>query len=559
MGAAAEKGGVATGKIVRVQYVCTLLLGLSIVVYCCFAAFSIGVLDVNNVNNQELQKQRPPWPTLQSPLSARRWRALQSSGSSSSVLVNHPVKFVVPAEKALQGMGTLFRKGTRRMRELIVAHLSEETSLTSLRLFLRTLHRSGATARADVVFLFPGASISQAVSSVFQEEEASFQRMLALADPNVASKQNASDISNSTLSPFNSMVFKRAEEEQHVRGDVIWGNRSSNSSQVVSDVKPVWSGFGSVVGFEMQDLDPHNALSGFLDDPPAQIRRWVCYEMLLGMVRTKYRNVLLTQVKGVLFVGDALAPIRRRQYLYLSAEDRSWLDLDAEEFLEVNSTGTEAVHRRELLSEVEGDEDKDIEEEINPVPPPKSKSRKRNVIADEQQGKGLIPSVYGNDLWRSLDKVHRDKVVVSSSFAMGRIEYVHKLANKMATEIVRIALEKKNRRCFHDKAVLNYLVHQSTVLGKRVLDHMKIVPNKDSVIHSLVGSKQPHAFWKRRGKGSTEYAIIQGLNNTRSVESDLERGRKLVASLHNDICQSPAESQVYQDCLLGRRAPNLYR
>jgi len=117
---------------------------------------------------------------------------LQSSGSSNSVLVNHPVKLVIPAEKALQGMGTLFRKGTRRMRELVVAHLSEETSLASLRLFLRTLHRSGATARADVVFLFPGASISQEVLSVFQEEEASFQRMLALTDPNVASKQNAS-------------------------------------------------------------------------------------------------------------------------------------------------------------------------------------------------------------------------------------------------------------------------------------------------------------------------------------------------------------------------------
>lgn len=353
------------------------------------------------------------------------------------------------------------------------------------------------------------------------------------------------------------MVFKRAEEEQRVRGDVIWGNRSTNSSQVVSDNKATWSGYGSVVGFEMQDLDPHNALSGFFDDPPAQLRRWVCYEMLLGMVRTKYRNVLLTQVKGVLYVGDALAAIRRRQHLYLSAEDRSWLDLDAEEFLEEGVS----VHslRRVLLSEGEEDEDKDIEEEINPNPPPKRKPKNQRKVIADAFGKGLIPSVYGNDLWRSLDKVHREKVVVSSSFAMGRIEYIRKLANKMATEIVRIALEKKSRRAFHDKAVLNYLVHQSSVLGKRVLDHMKIVANKDSVVHSLMGSKQPHAFWKRRGKASTGYAIIQGLNNTRSVESDLERGRKLVASLYNDICQSPAESRVYQDCLLGHTTPSLYR
>lgn len=78
------------------------------------------------------------------------------------------------------------------MRELVVAHMSEETSLGSLRLFLRTLHRSGATARADVVVLFPGASISPELLSVFQEEEASFQRMLALSDPKPASKQNTS-------------------------------------------------------------------------------------------------------------------------------------------------------------------------------------------------------------------------------------------------------------------------------------------------------------------------------------------------------------------------------
>lgn len=109
--------------------------------------------------------------------------------SASFAPVAQPVKSVVAAEKALQGMGTLFRKGTRPMRELIVAHLSEETSVGSLRLFLRTLHRSGATARADVVVLFPGASVSQELLSVFHDEEASFQKMLALSDPKTASKR----------------------------------------------------------------------------------------------------------------------------------------------------------------------------------------------------------------------------------------------------------------------------------------------------------------------------------------------------------------------------------
>lgn len=302
----------------------------------------------------------------------------------------------------------------------------------------------------------------------------------------------------------------------------------------------------------MQDLDPHNVLIGFFDDPPAQLRRWVCYEMLLGMVRTKYRNALLTQVNA-LFVGDPLAAIRRRQHLYFSAEDRSWLDLDAEELLESPHGSFSSSHGRSLL-DVEEDEGKDTEEGPNPNPP-EARSSKKKKAASQEQVKGLIPSVYGNALWQSLDKAHREKVVVSSNFAMGRIEYVRKLANTMTTEMVRIALEKKSRRPFHDKAVLNYLVHQSSVLGKRVLDHVRILANKDSVVHSLVGSKQPHVFWKRRGRGS-RYGIIQGLNSTTSV-ADFERGRKIVAGIRSDICRSPAESQVYQDCLPAH-APGLY-
>ncbi|XP_024374829.1 uncharacterized protein [Physcomitrium patens] len=557
-GSAAERG---SHTVMKLQFVCTILLGLSIVLFSVFA-FSIGVIDSNS---RKLYNQRPPWPTSESPVSIQRWRVLQSSGVKS----NLPPKADILAEKALQGMGTLFRKGTQHMQELIVAHLSENTSLDSLRLFLRTLHRSGATARADVLVLFAGVSSGSHGEhwEVFQEEEENFQKMLALFDPKSTAKRRASDISNSTLTPFNSGVFKRASEEQaqSVRVDVIWGNRSNNSQMDAKEQG--WSSYGSIAGFEMQDLDPTNVLSGFLDDPPAQLRRWVCYEMLLGMVKSKYHNVLLTQVKGVAFVGDALAAIRRRQHLYLSAEDRSWLDLNAEEFLEVEDasyhpnslqnaemakpstdTGLSSVHRRVLLEAKEGRINL-ITEEKNVVRSPKRsksvKSSKGEFIGDEQV-KGLIPSLYGSVLWRSLDKAHRERVVISSGFVMGKIEYVRKLANKMTTEIVRIALEKKNRRPFHDKAVINYLVHQSSVLGKRVLDHLKIVPNRNSAVHSLPGTKQPHVFWKRKGK-STRYAIIQGLETARSV-ADSERRCKITAAIHNDICRSPAESQVYQDC-----------
>lgn len=80
-------------------------------------------------------------------------------------------------------MGTLLRVGTRSMQEIIVAHLTDDTSSEELRLFLRTLHRSGSTARADVVLLFPSSPIPVAMSTVIQEEEESFQKLIAAVKP----------------------------------------------------------------------------------------------------------------------------------------------------------------------------------------------------------------------------------------------------------------------------------------------------------------------------------------------------------------------------------------
>lgn len=409
--------------------------------------------------------------------------------------------------------------------------------------------------------------------------------------------------SNSTLIPFNTLVFKLAEEDRRhfVHGDVIWGKRL-NASEQAADVSngakesSSWSGYGSIVGFEMQELDPHNVLGGFFHTVPAQLRRWVCYEMLLGMVRSKFRNVLLTQVDGVLVVGDAVAAIRRRQSLYVSSEDRSWSDMDAEEFLEsigqekdgrahVNDvsqlpakgekmsvsppthTDLSFVHRRALLQEIEeeGDDSAESTDEMKdkdakPAPVIKRKATqkiRKDAIVEGAPVRGLIQSVYGVGVWKTLEKEQREKSVVTSGFAMGRTEYVRGLANKMATEIVRIAIERKSRRPFHDKAVLNYLVHKSSVLGKRILDHLKVVPNRDSVLHSLSGSKQPHVF-RRRRVGGPRYAIIQGLHTSSASlsspntteEAEIIRAQKVVASVRNDICSSPGDAQVYEDCFL---------
>ena len=57
-------------KVVKPYYLGVVLLGVSIVVYCCFA-FSIGVIDENNEESKQLYNHphsHPPWPSLQSPM-----------------------------------------------------------------------------------------------------------------------------------------------------------------------------------------------------------------------------------------------------------------------------------------------------------------------------------------------------------------------------------------------------------------------------------------------------------------------------------------------------------
>lgn len=81
------------------------------------------------------------------------------------------------------------------------------------------------------------------------------------------------------------------------------------------------------MGFDVSELNPGDALIGFLDQPPIQLRRWACYQMLLGKVRHKFKHVLLTEVKGVLVLGDAMAVVRKKSGLYLTTQDWTWSDL----------------------------------------------------------------------------------------------------------------------------------------------------------------------------------------------------------------------------------------
>lgn len=115
---------------------------------------------------------------------------------------------------ALQGMGVTFRKGSRAMSELVVAHLHDTTTPAEFRLFLRTLHRSGVTSRADVVLLFPAGGHpddhgNKQLMSALNAEEMSFWRMM-VAQQSIAPTHNTKQSSKKpTKRTHNDSAFRR--------------------------------------------------------------------------------------------------------------------------------------------------------------------------------------------------------------------------------------------------------------------------------------------------------------------------------------------------------------
>ncbi|KAG5252889.1 Transmembrane protein [Salix suchowensis] len=195
---------------------------------------------------------------------------------------------------ALQGMGKLYRRGTRAMSDLVVAHVIEETNEAEFRLFLRVLHRSGLTARADVVFVFPSSLFATKFESLIQEENESFWKLVN----------------------YYRQLNRTSHDSQ--MGEPLWGKRirvdgngnSSESGEGEGELNLL--SYGSVVGFEASELDPENSLAGFLDHVPMSLRRWACYPMLLGRVRRNFKHLMLVDVKKVVFLRDPLGRVRNR-------------------------------------------------------------------------------------------------------------------------------------------------------------------------------------------------------------------------------------------------------
>lgn len=430
---------------------------------------------------------------------------------------------------ALEGMGMLFRRGTRGMTQLVVAHLAESTTVDDLRLFLRGLHRSGMPAHADVVLLFPFRPVATEFRVVIQEEETYFQKLLSKREEHGRATSRklvtfSPDVHEPKLSVFNSGAYTRTPPAAELtttgpHQDVsIWGRRHNDtSSKTVAPIVDAPENFqpavqedeavphyGAVVGFDVQELDPDDALSGFLQSPPIHLRRWLCYQMLLGMVRHRYRHVLVTETTGVVILTDALASLKKKDAseLHLFATAQKWSDMDP--------YGTNAVPRMEFA--------------------------------------------YGKGVWKSLDEEEKRKKVISTGVILGGVRPVRSVAAAMATEVVRVALLRKSREPFRDASLLSYLVQKSSALGRKVASHLQVHESGSLTVNLLPGTSRSHSlddiFFRLNGnrhgdRNESQFAVIQGLKNEGISE---ERRKRILESLRMDICQSQNDREIYTDC-----------
>ncbi|KAK4782694.1 hypothetical protein SAY86_007068 [Trapa natans] len=212
---------------------------------------------------------------------------------------------------ALQGMGTLYRRGTRAMNDLVVAHVTETATDNELRLFLRALHRSGLTARADLALIH--CSKSPSFDSVIREENESFLRLLHHYG-RLKLNETAGQKSPASLLGFEVSHFTRpAKTKEKEVPEPLWGKRRPSNFREHIEGNVTRFTYGSIVGFEAAELDSESSLAGFLDHAVhMSLRRWSCYQMLLGRVRRNFKHVMLVDVRNIVILRDPLGRVRSR-------------------------------------------------------------------------------------------------------------------------------------------------------------------------------------------------------------------------------------------------------
>lgn len=195
------------------------------------------------------------------------------------------------------------------MSDLVVGHVAEDVNEDEIRLFMRFLHRSGLTAKADVVLI---SDSSSRFGSVIQEENESFLKLIVHHEQ----LNRTTSSRRRTASGFDATQFLKKVGKKEV-GEPLWGKRI-RSNYNYSDGGGEKEGelthlsYGSVLGFETSELDPENSLSGFLDHVSLNLRRWACYPMLLGRVRRNFKHVMLVDVKNLVVLGDPVGRVRNQ-------------------------------------------------------------------------------------------------------------------------------------------------------------------------------------------------------------------------------------------------------
>ncbi|CAL1352429.1 unnamed protein product [Linum trigynum] len=426
-----------------------------------------------------------------------------------------------PHSFALQGMGRLYRRGTRSMADLLVGHVAEDTTEAEFRLFLRLFHRSGLASRADAVFLFPSSSASRSgFEAVIREENDSFSALLLrqhCAKNHSESKNNAASMEVEkekwSWSRFDAGRFvKRANHSKGMAAaaagpmetTLLWGKKirlnatiNGSSSPTTTSSSPTASrdgdspppttrvSYGSVVGFEASELDPENSLSGFLPNPQMSLRRWACYPMLLGRVKRNFKHIMLADVKSTLILGpDPLARVRNR----------------APESLIYFSTSKETGKRG---------------------------GGKKSA----RSGQAANPAVL-----------------------MGGGRGIRRFSAAMLTEIVRAAMQHNGKRKtgVTESGILTHLLMGSS--GEHILKNIKLMPSPDSI----PGAGESEEEWGRRypviQRGGNYYSGgISSNNNNNNNDHDDDLNSVIMKRICSCDDQDLLSPPVYKDCISSSR------
>ncbi|MCO5575560.1 hypothetical protein L7F22_029362, partial [Adiantum nelumboides] len=443
----------------------------------------------------------------------------------------NPAMPYASAEAALHGLGAVYMKGTKPMQNLIIANLEESCNMLDFRIFLRSLYRSGSMSRADLILLFPWSSLPLDVSDVLKEEGDSFKKLhrMNFDGPAPSGRGNS-------LGDVEESQERKRDIDMSSRGPVFWGvNTTLQESQEQTNLYD--PDYGSVVGFYMNELDSPDVFLEFLSNPSSQLRRWLCYQMLLGLLRFKFRLVMLVEVGGVVVLGDVFANAKRKDFLHLTLDDSLWADVTAEaNFVPIRQSSTlgdfqpavnSVMGASNMLDETKSkgiNRRKKTQEHKRHL---REREKVRNLqvgghaddnvqLHDKTAKQGVMEMVYGREVWNSLEQVEKKRRLINSRVILGSMRSAKGLASSMVVEIVRVAVQRKNKLSFPDSALLSYLVQKSPhLLGRRITENLQVMENSDSIIRSVESVKLEDVL--ARSQDGQKYKVLhaRSLNTTR--------------------------------------------